>query len=136
LRFVVLVAKRYAGLGLPFMDLIQEGNIALTCAINRLSRRHTLEKNFSCYWWIKNGILRAVADYSRTIRLPVFAQEQLRQMSRESLRFLYLNGREPTNSELAERMDVAESRLQELKDYDNLIDDQIDYDEYTLSEKY
>jgi RNA polymerase primary sigma factor len=104
LRLVVSVAKRYRGMGLPFEDLIQEGNIGLIKAAERFNPE--LGNRFSTYaiWWIRQAIGRAIDDKGRAIRLPVHAGEKARKVVRTRNELSARLGREPTDEEVAERL--------------------------------
>jgi RNA polymerase primary sigma factor len=104
LRLVVSVAKRYRGMGLPFEDLIQEGNIGLMKAADRFDPE--LGHRFSTYavWWIRQAIVRAIEDKGRTIRLPVHTAEKVRKAARAHTELSVQLGREPTDEEVAERL--------------------------------
>lgn len=106
LKLVVSVAKNYVNSGgtLTFLDLIQEGNIGLMKAVNKYD--YTLGFKFSTYamWWIKQSIIRAIADYSRTIRLPVHMNASIKKLSYEEDAFIVENKRKPTEQELADRL--------------------------------
>jgi len=115
LRLVVKIAHDYAGLGLPLLDLISEGNIGLMKGVERLDPNRGTK--FSTYgaWWIKQAVRRALANQSKTIRLPVHLVDKLAKMRRIAVQLFDELGREPTDEELAKEIGVTAQRVAQLR---------------------
>jgi RNA polymerase primary sigma factor len=115
LRLVVKIARDYSNLGLPLMDLISEGNIGLMKAVERFDPAKGGKLSTYAAWWIKQSIKRALANQSKTIRLPVHLVDKISKIRRVSLSMSEALGREPTDEELAEEVGICAAKLAQLR---------------------
>ena len=111
LRLVISIAKKHTNRGLQFLDLIQDGNIGLMKAVDKYEYRRGYKFSTYATWWIRQAVTRAIADQGRTIRVPVHMIETINKLNRISRQFMQEKCREPTPEELAERMEIPESRV-------------------------
>jgi RNA polymerase primary sigma factor len=115
LRLVVKIARDYANLGLPSLDLISEGNIGLMKAVERFDPAMGGKLSTYAAWWIKQSIKRALANQSKTIRLPLYLVDKISKIRRASLQMSDELGREPTDDELAQEIGISRSKVSLLK---------------------
>jgi len=117
LRLVISIAKRHINRGLPFLDLIQEGNIGLMKAVDKFEYQRGYKFGTYATWWIRQAITRAIIDQARTIRIPVHMNEIINKLNRISQTLVRENGREPTLEEIAEKMGMSLDKVE--KDFEN-----------------
>ena len=115
LRLVVKIARDYEGIGLPLLDLISEGNIGLMKAVERFDPAKGGKLSTYGSWWIKQSIKRALANQSKTIRLPVHLVDKISKMRRTAMRLQEEFGREPTDEELGEELGITASRVSQMR---------------------
>ena len=116
LRLVVAIAKRYTGQGILFMDLVQEGSLGLIKAASRFDYKKGFKFSTYATWWIKQSIIRAIANSSRSIRIPVHMGDKIRNLKRAIVRLSVDLGREPDEAELAQYLKTTMKKIKTIKD--------------------
>lgn len=116
LRLVISIAKKYTGQGILFMDLVQEGSLGLIKAANRFDYKKGFKFSTYATWWIKQTIIRAIANNSRSIRIPVHMGDKIRNLKRAMLKLSADLGRDPTDEELGKYLGLSEKKIKMIKE--------------------
>jgi len=133
LRLAIHIAKKYTNHGIPFMDLIQEGNIGLMKAVEKFNCELGHKFSTYAYWWIKQAIDRAISDKARTIRLPVHVSDKLRRVRRGAKELARECGREPTIKEIAARLEMDVKRVEDVL---NLVQQPTAFDDFSSDDRH
>ena len=115
LRLVVSIAKRYVNMGLPFLDLIEEGNIGLMKSVEKYDLRSGCKLSTYASWWIKQAIMRALANQGKTIRIPVYMVEKITTLNRIEREMTLSNGKKPSDEELAKGLGISAKKVKEIR---------------------